>query len=97
MNIFCFIAGCKFSKSFIRNLDSIMVQYELPLQCEEKDMTELENKIKDKLDKVFTLHCSNAVLSLKGTLDGFPDKHIEFLVKGGQVSFKATLLTVFTQ
>ena len=73
-----------------------MVQYELPLQYEAKDMMKLENKLKEKLDQVATLHCSTEVLSLKGTLEGFQDKQIEFLVKGGQVSFKATLLTVFT-
>ena len=85
-----FYSGSKYSPSFVSNLDSIIVQYELPHQCETEAMQELKKKLEDKLNQDATFHCSVVVLYLKGTLEGFPDKQIEFLVKGGQVSCEST-------
>ena len=64
----------------------------MPLQCETEAMKELKKRLEEKLDQVATFHCSISVLSLKGSLECFPDKQIEFLVRGGQVSCKANFL-----
>ena len=69
---------------FVKNLESINVQFEV--SSSPQGMAQVKKMLEDKVGHVSHTHFSRSSLSVKGTINDFPDNKIEFLVRYEEVS-----------